>query len=53
MRSLRTLWTFASVGVALLVIVAVAGATPLNTSLPVDATVGNPISRLSARWFWD
>ena len=44
MRSLRTLWTFASVGVALLVVVAVAGAAPLSASPPVDATVGNPLA---------
>jgi hypothetical protein len=44
MRSLRTLWTFASVGVALLVIVAVAGATPQVASPPVEVSTTNPFA---------
>ena len=44
MRSLRTLWTFASVGVALLVVVAVAGATPQVASPPVEVSTTNPFA---------
>ena len=44
MRSLRTLWTFASVGVALLVVVAVAGATPQAASPPVEVSTTNPFA---------
>ena len=43
MKSLRTLWTFSAVGIALLVLVTVAGAAPLTATPPVDVTAGNPL----------